>query len=155
MYKIIQLDFKNEYQQEVCQVAYIDRAKEQCHAAALNYVLQKEGLNYLKRKYKNKFEIKKGYGIICKETAFSIKCTIFCKEPNGIIYSGALQKVIQFIAVKVNCPAPLAYESQFEGNIYFDQVLEQLKEKFIEKNVLHNFADSSAKEHEPEPEEQV
>lgn len=128
LFKIIENNFEQGYQREVCELAYLDRAKEHCMLMALDFVIQKEGINYLQRKniYSNKINIGKGYSLVKHETPFYIKITVFKKEPNGYFLNGALIKITQFITIKVNIQAPDVRESLFEMNIYFDDVMTQL-----------------------------
>lgn len=126
MYKIICIDYENKTIKDICNIAYIDRAKDLCSCLALNHVLSKEGLSYLSKNITDKFKVKKGYFMITKELPFYLKVSVYHKEPNGYLYAGALKKKRQYITVSVNLPKIEARESQFKLQLDFEEVLIEL-----------------------------
>lgn len=127
MYKIICIDYENEKIKDLCNIAYIDRAKDLCSCLALNYVLSKEGLNYLQKKITDKYKVKKGYFMITKEKPFYMKISIYNKELNGYLYSGELKKIRQYITVSVNLPKIESRDkSEFKYQLDYEEVLIEL-----------------------------
>ena len=132
-YKIIELNFEEGYQRELCQIAYLDRAKERCQIYALNYVIQKEGIGYLNYFGKNK--IHTGYNLKCKDKPYYMKITVLRKEPNGYLTNGALIKITQFITIKFK-PEPFVAPrkkapTEFNCQHFFMKVLDEYKKKYL------------------------
>lgn len=134
MYKIITNDFDRNIQSPLdTTYLYLTEAREGCIYQATEYILKFEGSRYLNKLFWDKDYIRKGYAMVKKDTALSTKITIYYKEPNGILYSGKLRKVISFETVKVEKDILHLFEdnptTDFEYNVEFAKVIKELKEK--------------------------
>lgn len=116
MYGILINDFVNKKQTLVDSVVYYSRAIDVVEQMACEYVAEKEGEKYFKSKpyKKSKFDIKKGYAMVRKDTSFSTKITIFNKDPNGYFLSGELKKVIQFSTVRRGDFVPNTFKLDYD-----------------------------------------
>ena len=134
MFRILINDFENGKQYLSAPVAHYSSAIDACESLAFDYILAREGERYFTASpnpWRYKAYIKKGHGIVRKQSAVSTKLTIFRKEPNGFIYSGELKKIIQFQTVKIKTkrPEPRRSEMLEEMRDLFDYSIAEIKNR--------------------------
>lgn len=136
MYKIIINDNEQNLQTSAGHYLYFLDAKEAVENMAINFVLKFEGNKYLKKIYWKKLDIRKGYALVKKENSYFCKITVYKKEPNTILYTGALTKVFSYFTAKIDAQ-PLEYcreNMDFDSKIEMDEVLAEFTKKYEPKD---------------------
>lgn len=129
MYKILVNDFVEKKQTEQFHNLRFLDAKEICQELVVEFVTKLEGIRYLKKPvFYKKNALPKGYSIVDKSRDFYCKYTVFYKEPDGIVFSGNVKKIMSFMTfrhkpspqVVIERPVPGAFSREFQAVI--DQI---------------------------------
>ena len=135
MYKVIITNYVNKTQKEFCQIAYLDRATEVCEIEALKFVVGKEGEKYLRKPLRVKGYLPAGYSVVKSGNDFIGKYTVYHKEKNGYLLSGAVKKIMVFETIRCEPTEWFLRESQMtiENQESLMNVL-----SYLEENPLMN-----------------
>lgn len=126
--KVLQLPANGDY-------FYLTDARDACIYLATEYILKFEGARYLNRLFYSPAEIRRrGYYLVKEDTALMTRVTVYYKEPNGLIYSGELRAVREYITCKTaNRPVHgFAEFGKVHSSMEFDEVINELNAKFAE-----------------------
>mgnify|MGYP006318628221 FL=1 len=82
MYNVLLKNYQTKEQKKICRVAYKNRALEFCEEEVLDFVLQKEGEKYLKKKFYRKSKLPVGFSIVKGDNKF----TVYHREPSGYVF---------------------------------------------------------------------
>jgi len=127
MYKIIVNDFVEKKQLEYGQGLRLLDAKDLCLEMTIDYVCKLEGIRYLNKQiFYKKTSLQKGYCITDNSCDLYCKYTVYHKDPNGIIYSGKVKKIISFMTFR-HKPIKQNYEvidRPFEFTLKYKDVID-------------------------------
>lgn len=131
MYVVILNDFLNKTQKQIHATSDLFQAKDVCESAALNFVLSKEGDKYKNNSpFRTRSGIKKGYNLVVSRSPFC-KFTVLLKHPDGVFYSGNVQKIYTYYIVKIqNNRSDLRYTSDMteDQKAYYCYAVDSLKQ---------------------------
>lgn len=133
MYAILINNYEKGEQYEYSRHTQYSSAEEDCVFAAKRFVLDKEGKRYLDTKvFFDKNEVKKkGYFLTRKELPFGVRITIFYKEPNGIVITGAIRKIRQYYTAFIKTKAV----PREDNRTYHEKCLAQMLEYHMDRKL--------------------
>ncbi len=115
MSKICSYNYSTGEQKVYAENYYLIDAIENIENIAINYVLEKEGIKYLKKIFHKKSRLPNGYSLVKKHRLDMCKITVFYKEPNGYLTYGVSKKVISFFSFKIPQVHPKREQSEMDS----------------------------------------
>jgi hypothetical protein len=144
MYSLICIDHINKKQIVLDEVAYLDRANDLLLDYCLNFVLNKSGIDYLKRIFYRKIHLPAGYSIVNKNNDYLCKYTVYHREPNGYFLNGKITKIHTYLCI-IQKPRFITYKTyKYDSKKYNylnhkNKISEKTKENY--QNVRKTFGD--------------
>lgn len=97
MFSIVVHDLLKKRKFTVAPIAHYSKCLSTMEELAENFIYSVEGEKYFKGPlYRKTIDIKKGHGLVRHEYGIYSTIDVYRREPNGIIYSGEIIKIIEF-----------------------------------------------------------